>query len=253
MHASLRTTSAQLGEARRTLEALQATARMQSLARQRVANLSRARDEEHKRLMRLEQSHGCLDSSSSGGGVAPWEVELSVVLEKAAATAAITNSNTNTQAHAQAQATHTNGDNSNNSDPNNVTPNNHHTNPNPAAIEAVARELPTSAVLRARAAALRARMDATRQNVAALRGRSADTEAKYRRVVMLCTGVDVGVDVVEDGEAGAGGTGSMSVIDKLLRAVESEKGELELARVRRFLGGVEVEEDGGMGGGGRFD
>lgn len=195
---------------------------MQSLARQKIANLSRARDEEHKRLMRLEQTHGCLDNTS--GGVAAWEVELSTFIEKAA-NAAITNSNVHN---------HTNGE------PNNATPHNHNPNPNPAAIEAVARELPTSAVLRARAAALRARMDATRQNVAALRGRSADTEAKYRRVVMLCTGVDVGGDVVEDGEGG----GTISVIDKLLRAVESEKGELELARVRRFLGGVEMEDGG---------
>jgi hypothetical protein len=30
-----------------------------------------------------------------------------------------------------------------------------------------------------------------------------------------------------------------TLLDTLTRAVESEKGELEMARVRRFLGGVE--------------
>jgi regulatory protein SWI6 len=50
-------------------------------------------------------------------------------------------------------------------------------------------------------------------------------EIKYRRVVALCTGVpETEVDAVVDG---------------LLKAVESEKDELEIGRVRRFLGGVE--------------
>jgi hypothetical protein len=31
-----------------------------------------------------------------------------------------------------------------------------------------------------------------------------------------------------------------TVLDSLVRAVESEKGELEVGRVRRFLGGVDT-------------
>ena len=82
-------------------------------------------------------------------------------------------------------------------------------------------------MLRARIKALRERRDLTRRNVVALRGRSRHTEVKYRRLVSLCASVPEGdVEVV---------------IDNLLRAVESEKGELELSRVRRFLGGVEDE------------
>jgi hypothetical protein len=85
--------------------------------------------------------------------------------------------------------------------------------------------LPSGAALRARINAVADRCEMTRKMVHALKGRSRDVEIKYRRVVALSTGVPEGeVEVV---------------VDSLLRAVESEKGDLELGRVRRFLGGVE--------------
>ncbi|KAI0007669.1 apses-domain-containing protein [Xylariaceae sp. FL0662B] len=172
LHASLRTTSTQLGEARRILEGLQSTFKEQSLTRQRIFNLSRGRDEEQKRLLRLEQNHGRLDM----GGA--WEKELTMALESASG-----------------------GDTSN------------------------ATTLPSAVILRARIQALKSRTGATRKGVDALKGRSTDVELKYRHVVALCTNVQEGeVDTVVDG---------------LLRAVESEKGELEIGRVRRFLGGVD--------------
>lgn len=97
-----------------------------------------------------------------------------------------------------------------------------------AAAEAVAgaiEQLPSTAILRARINAMRNRIESTRNATANLKTRGKDVELKYRRVVSLCTGVpEKEVD---------------SVIDSLVRAVESEKGELELGRVRRFLGGVE--------------
>ncbi|KAI0134816.1 apses-domain-containing protein [Daldinia grandis] len=171
LHVSLRTTSTQLGDARRQLETLQTAAKSQSLARQKISNLSRGRDEEQKHLMRLEQNYGRLDANNS------WETELNAALEPA------------------------DGD----------APN--------AAL------LPNSVVLRARIQALRNRKDAMRKSIGSLKGRSKDVEVKYRRVVALCTGVSESeVDVVVDG---------------LLRAVESEKGELEMGRIRRFLGGVD--------------
>lgn len=85
--------------------------------------------------------------------------------------------------------------------------------------------LPSAAVLKARLSAVSARRDVTRKMAAALKGRSKDVEIKYRRVVAISTGVPE--DQVD------------AVVDGLLRAVESEKGELEVDRVRRFLGGVE--------------
>ncbi|KAK3484805.1 uncharacterized protein B0T23DRAFT_55136 [Neurospora hispaniola] len=85
--------------------------------------------------------------------------------------------------------------------------------------------LPSAAVLRARIKALRARSSKTRQAVAALQAQSKEKELKYRRLVSLCTRrPEIEVE---------------ALLDTLTRAVESEKPELEIARVRRFLGGVE--------------
>jgi len=90
--------------------------------------------------------------------------------------------------------------------------------------------LPSTNLLKARIKALEGTSGVTRKMVAALKGRSRDIEIKYRRVVSLCTQVpEAQIDAVVDG---------------LLRAVESEKGELEIGRVRRFLGGVELEGGG---------
>lgn len=93
------------------------------------------------------------------------------------------------------------------------------------SVEDQIARLPSAALLRARLSALRDRSAQTRRAVEALRARSKDRELKYRRLVALCTRrPESEVD---------------TLLDTLTRAVESEKGELEIARVRRFLGGVE--------------
>lgn len=85
--------------------------------------------------------------------------------------------------------------------------------------------LPSSSILRARINALRLRTAETRQAEQALKSRSREIELKFRRLVALATKCsDADVD---------------NHLDGLMRAVESEKGELEIGRVRRFLGGVE--------------
>ncbi|KAH7163439.1 hypothetical protein B0J13DRAFT_431670 [Dactylonectria estremocensis] len=173
LHSTLRTTSTQLGESRRSLEHLAATLKKQQLARQKVANLSHAREDEQVRLMQ-EQSRTSQPNPSSS-----WETELSAMLEAAEDSA-------------------------------------------PAGEEGM---LPSAAVLKARIRALEGRREMTRKMVYALKGRSRDVEVKYRRVVALCTGV-------QEAEVDA-------VVDGLLKAVESEHDELEIGRVRRFLGGVE--------------
>ncbi|CAJ2512549.1 Uu.00g055640.m01.CDS01 [Anthostomella pinea] len=172
LHASLRSTSTQLGDARRTLESLQSAAKSQSLTRQKIFNLSRGREEEQKRLARLEQSHGHLNASGS------WEEDLKSLSQD------------------------------NGGDPPTVD------------------TLPSATVLRARIQALRNRTELTKNGVASLKSRSKDVEMKYRRVVALCTGETE--DHID------------STIEGLLRAVESEKGDLEVGRVRRFLGGIDT-------------
>ncbi|KAL2682994.1 transcriptional regulator swi6 [[Neocosmospora] mangrovei] len=175
LHSTLRTTSTQLGEARRSLEHLSATLKKQQLARQKVSNLSHAREDEQVRLMQ-EQSRTSQPNPSSS-----WETELSAMLEAADDTSG-----------------------------------------GGFSGEGL---LPSAAVLRARVNAVQGRRDMTRKMVSALKGRSRDVEVKYRRVVALCTGV-------QEAEVDA-------VVDGLLKAVESEHEELEIGRVRRFLGGVE--------------
>lgn len=173
LHASLRTTSTQVGEARRALEALQEKVREQQLARQKVANLGHACKEEEFHVRQLEQSQGRLDVASASA----WETELDMAVE-AARTG------------------------------------------NGGSVA-----LPSTTVLRARINAVRMRSNETKRAVSALKGRSRDVELKYKHLVSLCTQTpDSEVDTVLDG---------------LTRAVESEKGDLEITRIRRFLGGVE--------------
>ncbi|KAI1340241.1 start control protein cdc10 [Xylariaceae sp. FL0016] len=172
LHSSLRTTSTQLGDARRTLDSLQAAAKTQSLMRQKILNLTRGHGEEQKRLQSLQQRFGPLDDEST------WEVAL----------ASLSESNQNE--------------------------------------ESVRAQIPSATVLRARIQALKNRTGLTKKGVTSLKSRSKDVEIKYRRVVALSTEVSEGD--VDD------------VLDGLLRAVESEKGELEIGRVRRFLGGVDT-------------
>jgi regulatory protein SWI6 len=85
--------------------------------------------------------------------------------------------------------------------------------------------LPSVAVLRARISAVRSQTEEMRRAEMGLKGRSREQELKFRRLVALATRcTDAEVDARLEG---------------LMRAVESEKGELEIGRVRRFLGGVE--------------
>ncbi|KAK1832521.1 hypothetical protein QBC39DRAFT_390514 [Podospora conica] len=180
LHNNLRTTSAQVGEARRTLEALTEKLKAQQLARQKVANLSSASHEEEYRLVQLENAHGRLDIPSANA----WELRLTEVLS----------------------ALHQQG----------VT--------GPAAAE-LAGNLPDASALRARIRALRDCSKQTKDAVAALQSQSKEKELKYRRLVSLCTRrPEMEVE---------------TLLETLTRAVESEKGELEITRVRRFLGGVE--------------
>ena len=187
LHNSLRTTSAQVGDARRSLEALQEKLKAQQLQRQKVVNLSAACDEEEYRLLQLEQRHGRLDVASANA----WEMELDTTLNAAAAAAA-----TNAQ--------HGGGE---------------------SAASAIGASLPNANLLRARIHALRMRKNQTRQAVEALQARSKERELKYRHLVSLC---------IRRPEAEV-----EALLDTLTRAVESEKPELEITRVRRFLGGVE--------------
>lgn len=185
LHASLRTTSSQLGEARRTLDTLEEKAKIQQQSRQKVMNLSRARDEEQFRVVELEQARGRTHSDLSIP--TSWEAEVDSLMAVNGHSFSTVNVN--------------------------------------GTLSGNSSGPPPTAVLQARINALRSRTTETRQAEQALKSRSREIELKFRRLVALATKCsDADVD---------------NHLDGLMRAVESEKGELEIGRVRRFLGGVE--------------
>ncbi|KAK0622052.1 hypothetical protein B0T17DRAFT_494706 [Bombardia bombarda] len=207
LHNSLRTTSAQVGECRRTLAALQDKLQAQQLARQKVVNLTRAAQEEEYNLLQLEQRHGRLDVSIANA----WEMELDATLDQS--------NNNDNNGNLQVQQSQGNNGRQSTGGSNQSVINGHNSNQQRQVM------LPSTAVLRARINALRERERQTRQAVATLQARSKERELKYRKLVSLCTRrPETEVD---------------ALLDTLTRAVESEKGELEIGRVRRFLGGVD--------------
>jgi DNA repair exonuclease SbcCD ATPase subunit len=92
----------------------------------------------------------------------------------------------------------------------------------------LAASLPSVPILQARLNAYVANNEALEAEVRSLKGKSRDLEAKYRRIISLCTYVD------EDKIDG--------VLNNLFRAVNSEHGDVELGRVREFLQKVESVE-----------
>lgn len=107
-----------------------------------------------------------------------------------------------------------------------------------AEREAALAALPSLQVLRARARHARTTLESTLSAAANLRAHGAEYEGKLRRLVALCTGLrEEEVDAAAEG---------------LERAVESEKTELEIPRVRRFLGNMDavVSAGGGAAGAG---
>lgn len=166
-----------------------------------MSNFKRACQEEEYQLLQLEQRHGRLDVASANA----WEMDLEMVLDGIADASA-------RQQQQQQQ-----------SQPGDTAMNGYHPG---GSVEEFAARLPSASVLRARINALRERSSQTRRSVEALQARSKDRELKYRRLVALCTHrPETEVD---------------TLLETLTRAVESEKGELEIGRVRRFLGGVEA-------------
>ncbi|KAJ4417985.1 transcriptional regulator swi6 [Gnomoniopsis sp. IMI 355080] len=95
-----------------------------------------------------------------------------------------------------------------------------------ATATTTATKLPDTPLLRARLAATTAVLASTRDKFAALHGSSRELETKYRRLVALAASCDEAS--VDD------------VLESLVRAVQSERGELEIGRVRKFLGGVDA-------------
>jgi hypothetical protein len=186
VHAELEALSARLSDAHRRVDAARARIEREKLDRQRISNLSQARENFQKSVADKD------DGTSADPKTQPisaWDSQLSTLLDAARAS----------------------------------------TSTSPVSAASM---LPPSHVLRARIKALASRRDDTNHMAAAMRSRSRETEDKYRKLVSLC-----------DMRGLRGDKGENAIdndLDALLKAVESESGaDLEVNRVRRFLGTVE--------------
>lgn len=91
--------------------------------------------------------------------------------------------------------------------------------------QALSSCLPPTHILRARLNAYKAVNQDLETNVRELQSKSSELASKYRQIISLCTQTpESKID---------------SVIDNLLRAVDSENADVELTRVREFLQRVE--------------
>lgn len=85
--------------------------------------------------------------------------------------------------------------------------------------------LPPAHVLRARLNAYKSNNQSLTENVRDLQSKSSELAGKYRQVISICTGV--AESSVDDN------------LENLLRAVDSERQDVDLSRVREFLQRVE--------------
>jgi regulatory protein SWI6 len=107
----------------------------------------------------------------------------------------------------------------------NINPNHHQPQVLDQAQRQLLASLPATNVLRARVNAYKSINDGLSENVRGLQSKSSELADKYREIISLCTNVE---------ESNVDG-----FLDKLLRAVESEQEDVELARVREFLSRVD--------------
>jgi regulatory protein SWI6 len=107
----------------------------------------------------------------------------------------------------------------------NINPNHHQPQVLDQAQRQLLASLPPTHVLRARVNAYKSVNESLSEKVRGLQSKSSELADKYREIISLCTNVE---------ESSVDG-----FLDNLLRAVESEQEDVELARVREFLSRVD--------------
>ncbi|KAJ8067682.1 hypothetical protein OCU04_003288 [Sclerotinia nivalis] len=193
IHAKLREASASLGEERRALEAKQERNRQREERDLKIANLTRAAEEESTKLLQLQQQFNQPIS----------DLDLEMHLGDADKSLAIppipADINTTPTQNSNVEYDH-------------------------AQRQLLLQQLPSMHILQARINAYKANNDSLERSVQELKSKDTGRIAKYKKIISLCTGVDISkVD---------------GVIEGLARAVESES-DVDLNRVREFLTRVE--------------
>ncbi|KAF7860338.1 hypothetical protein EAF04_008465 [Stromatinia cepivora] len=193
IHAKLREASASLGEERRAMEAKQERNRQREERDLKIANLTRAAEEESIKLLQLQQQFNQPTS----------DLDLEMHLGDADKSLAIppipADINTTPARNSNVEYDH-------------------------AQRQLLLQQLPSMHILQARINAYKANNDSLERSVQELKSKDTGRIAKYKKIISLCTGVDISkVD---------------GVIEGLARAVESES-DVDLNRVREFLTRVE--------------
>ena len=107
----------------------------------------------------------------------------------------------------------------------NINPSHHNLDP---ATHQLLSTLPSTSILRSRLNAYKSNNEQLEIGTQSLKRKSTELASKYRKIVSLCTRVE---EHRVDG-----------VLEGLVRAVESEREDVELGRVREFLKRVEGGE-----------
>ncbi|KAI9807421.1 MAG: transcriptional regulator swi6 [Piccolia ochrophora] len=207
-HAQLRECTALLTDERRKFTELQSQATARAERKHKIANLQRATLELRQKVAAIPSSSSPTRSPSTPlvNGQAPSGKTLPPLIALGDADANFTVPTPPTTPPSSSSS----------------SPTNHTTH-------AYATSLPPVPTLRARLAAYTSNNTALRAQATQLRGRSAELETTYRRVVSLCTGVRE--DKVEE------------LLTGLVAAVESERGGgVDMRRVREFMRRVEGVE-----------
>ena len=195
IHASLRATSASLGQSQVRLKQLQSAKKERDERIQKIRNLRNAADEEGYRLQQLKEQQGA-DDGADDEDMYLGQPDVSLF-------------------------------------PLSMPPVSSADSPKPsAALKASLADnpgllstLPKAKVVKTRIRAYHAINADLERGVGELKTRSRDVEGKYRRVIALCTKTPE--ENVDD------------VLVGLVKAVESEGGDVEVKRLQEFLGRVE--------------
>ena len=161
IHVSLRDSSAALGKSRNRLEEIQERARQRRDLKLKLANLTRATEEERSRLSQMQQQYGQLNNGESELRLGDADNGLAI---PTAAFPANVLSNINPTAH------------------------------QPQVLDQAQRQLlaslPPTHVLRARVNAYKGNNETLEEGLQGLKSKSSELATKYRKIISLCTNVN---------------------------------------------------------------
>jgi regulatory protein SWI6 len=160
IHVSLRDSSAALGKSRNRLEEIQERARERRDTKLKLANLTRAVDEEQSRLGQMQQQYGQLNGE---GELQLGDADKGLAIPTGAFPANVLS---------------------------NINPATHQPQVLDQAQRQLLASLPPTHVLRGRVNAYKDNNETLEEGLQGLKSKSSELAAKYRKIISLCTQVD---------------------------------------------------------------